>query len=77
VCPIELSLELGLRASKIEPIGATARLAKAIKRLHDHRLVQHIDTDTLGVVMQVPPLSARALAKLPESTQEAHHSFMA
>lgn len=76
VCPIELSRELGLRAGKTEPIGATARLTKAIKRLHDHRLVEHIDTDTLGIVMQVPPISARALAKLPEHAQEAHFGFI-
>ncbi len=76
VCPIELSLELGLRASHNEPIGATATLTKAIKRLRDHRLVEHIDSATLGVVMNVPPLSARALGKLPESVQRAHSQFV-
>ncbi len=76
VCPIELSLELGLRASHNEPIGATATLTKAIKRLRDHRLVEHIDSATLGVVMDVPPLSARALGKLPESVQRAHRQFV-
>ena len=74
---LEVAREIGLRASHDEPVGSCAPFTKAIKRLHDHRLVQQIDTDTLGVVMQVPPLSTRALAKLPESIQEAHHGFLA
>ena len=77
ICPVEVAREIGLRASHDEPVGSCAPFTKAIKRLHDHRLVQQIDTDTLGVVMQVPPLSTRALAKLPESIQEAHHGFLA
>lgn len=76
ICPIELSLELGLRASHSEPIGTTSPLTKAIKRLRDHRLVEHIDPATLGVVMGVSPLSLRALGKLPESVQRAHNQFV-
>jgi len=76
VCPIELSLELGLRASRGEPIGTTSPLTKAIKRLRDHRLVQQVDSDTLGVVMTVPPLSPRLLGKLPESVRRAHTEFV-
>lgn len=76
VCPIELSLELGLRASHDEPIGTTSPLSKALRRLSDHRLVQQIDADTLGVVVEVPPLSSRALSKLPESVRNAHDQFV-
>ena len=76
VCPIELSLELGLRASSGEPIGTTSPLTKAITRLRDHRLVQQVDSDTLGVVVEVPPLSSRALSKLPDSVRRAHNEFV-
>lgn len=76
VCPVELSRELGLRARNSEPIGTTSPLTKAIKRLRDHRLVQQIDCDTLGVVMAVPPLSPRLLGKLPESVRRAHNQFV-
>ena len=76
VCPIELSLELGLRASRGEPIGTTSPLTKAIKRLRDHRLIQQVDSDTLGVVVEVPPLSPRALSKLPDSVRSAHDAFV-
>ena len=59
-----------------EPIGTTSPLTKAIKRLRDHRLVQQVDSDTLGVVVEVPPLSSRALSKLPDSVRRAHNEFV-
>lgn len=72
VCPVELSLELGLRASHDEPIGKGSHLVKAIDRLAHHRLARHLETNTLGVVVYVPPLTPTALSKLPDSIQRAH-----
>jgi hypothetical protein len=77
VCPVELSLELGLRASHNEPVGKTSPLAKAIDRLAHHRLVQHLGDETLGVVVSVPPITDRSVPKLPQSAQRAHRLFAA
>lgn len=75
ICPVELSLELGLRASHKEPVGRNSPLARAIERLARHRLVQHIDPGTLGVVVLVPPITDRTVPKLPKSAQRAHLFF--
>lgn len=77
ICPVELSLELGLRASHSEPVGKTSPLAKAIDRLAHHRLVQHLGDETLGVVISVPPITDRSVPKLPQSAQRAHRLFAA
>ena len=77
VCPVELSLELGLRASHREPVGKTSPLAKAIDRLAQHRLVTHLGDETLGVVVSVPPITDRGVPKLPRSAQRAHRLFAA
>lgn len=76
LCPVDLALQLGLRASHDEPIGKTSHLAKAIDRLAHHRLVKHLDPDTLGVVVYVPPLTNGALGKLPDSIQRAHSRLL-
>lgn len=76
ICPVDLALQLGLRASHDEPMGKTSHLAKAIDRLAHHRLVEHLATDTLGVVVHVPPLTNGALGKLPDSIREAHNRFV-
>jgi hypothetical protein len=77
VCPVELSLELGLRASHREPVGKNSPLAKAIDRLAQHRLVTHLGDETLAVVVSVPPITDRSVPKLPRSAQRAHHLFAA
>ena len=76
VCPVELSLELGLRASYDEPIGKTSHLVKAIDRLAHYRLVERLTTDTLGVAVHVPPLTNGALGKLPSSVRRVHDRFV-
>lgn len=76
ICPVELSLELGLRASHDEPIGKGSHLAKAIDRLAHHRLVKQLSADVLGVVIHVPPLTNGALGKLPPSIRRAHNRFV-
>ena len=76
ICPVELSLELGLRASHDEPIGRTSPLSKAIERLDHHRLVRPLGTDTLGVVVEVPQLSLGTVGRLPPAVQRAHDGFV-
>lgn len=75
ICPIELSLELGLRASHDEPMGKTSHLAKAIDRLAYHRLVKHLGTDTLGVVVEVPLVGRPILARLPPVARAVHEQY--
>lgn len=77
VCPVELALQLGLRASHDEPIGRTSHLARAIDRLAHHRLVTSNGTDALGVVMQVPPVTEHVLRRLPVPARVGHEHFVA
>lgn len=76
VCPIELSHELGIRASNTDPLGKKSHLVHAIDRLvHDH-IITHLGDRTLGVRTAVPALSSRALAKLPAVARAAHRRVM-
>lgn len=77
VCPVELSLELGLRASHDEPIGKGSHLAKAIDRLAHHRLARRLGTDTLGVVVEVPPLTDALVGRLPAGALRRHNELTA
>jgi hypothetical protein len=77
ICLVELSLELGLRASHREPVGKRSPLAKAIDRLAQHRLVTHLGDESLGVVVSVPPITDRSVPKLPRTAQRAHSLFAA
>lgn len=76
VCPIELSREVGLRASSTEPLGKKSHLAKSLDRLAHHRLVNRIDVDTLGIVTAVPPATPKILGRLPESTRYRHAALL-
>ncbi len=77
VCPIELALEIGIRANGLEPLGKRSHLVHAIDRLaHDH-IVARLGDRTLGVRVAIPPLSSRALEKVPEVVRSAHHRFLA
>jgi hypothetical protein len=77
VCPIELALEVGIRASSTDPLGKKSHLVHAIDRLcHDH-VVARLGDRALGVGDAVPPLSPRTLAELPAPAREAHQRFLA
>jgi hypothetical protein len=76
VNPIQLSLEVGLRSSRTEPLGKGSHLAKALDRLGHHRLVRPLGGDTLGVVTAVPPVTAKLLARLPDSTRRQHQILL-
>ncbi len=77
VCPTELALEVGVRASSADPLGKKSHLVHAIERLaHDH-VVARLGDRTLGVRVAIPPLSSRALKKVPEAARSAHHRLLA
>lgn len=77
VCPIELALEVGIRASSTNPLGRKSHLVHAIDRLAHDRIVARLGDRVLGVRVAVPPLGRKALQKLPASALRAHHGFAA
>lgn len=75
VCPVELALEVGIRASSTDPLGTKSHMVRAIDRLaHDH-VVARLGDRILGVRVAIPSLSARALEKLPPTARDAHHLY--
>lgn len=77
VCPVELALEVGIRASSTDPLGRKSHLVHAIDRLAHDRIVSRLGERVLGVRVAVPTLSARVLAKLPDPARHAHHDLIA
>ena len=76
VCPIELALEVGIRASSTDPLGKKSHLVHAIERLaHDH-IVARMGDRVLGVREGVLPLSDRNLARLPALVRVAHRELL-
>lgn len=75
VCPVELALEVGIRASSTDPLGKKSHLVHAIDRLTHDRIVSRLGHRVLGVRTAVPPLSVRALEKLPPPAREAHERY--
>ncbi len=77
VCPIELALEVGIRASSTDPLGKKSHLVHAIDRLaHDH-IVARLGDRVLGVRLAIPLLSQRAVDKLPVAAREVHVQLLA
>ncbi len=72
VCPVQLALEVGIRASSTDPLGRKSHLVHAIDRLAHDRIVSPLGDRVLGVHVAVPALSARALEKLPATARHAH-----
>ena len=76
VCPVELAFEVGIRASHTDPLGKKSHLVHAIDRLaHDHIVIRLGDL-VVGVREAIPPLTERALAKLPTVAREAHDRYL-
>ena len=76
ICPVELALEVGIRASSTDPLGKKSHLVHAIDRLaHDH-VVTRLGDRLLGVRLVIPALSPRTLARLPESVRRCHRAFV-
>lgn len=76
VCPVELALEVGIRASSTDPLGRKSHLVHAIDRLAHDRIVSRLGERVLGVRVAVPALTARALEKLPAAAIQAHRDFV-
>lgn len=76
VCPIEISREVGLRASHDEPVGKGSHLARCLERLCHHRLLSRIGTDVLGIAVEVPPVGPKVLERLPVFAQQRHQDLV-
>ena len=63
---------VGIRASSTDPLGKKSHLVHAIDRLAHDRIVSKLGDRVLGVRVAIPPLSARALGKLPAAARQAH-----
>lgn len=72
VCPIELAREVGIRSNGTDPLGKKSRLVNTIDRLAHGHIVARQGDRVLGVRVAVPPVSARALEKLPAPARDAH-----
>lgn len=77
ICPVELALEVGIRASSADPLGKKSHLVHAIGRLVHNHIVSRLGDRVLGVRTSIPPLSERALEKLPAPARKAHHELVA
>lgn len=75
--PVELALEVGIRASSTDPLGKKSHLAHAIERLAHNHIVSRLGDRLLGVRTSIPPLGERTLEKLPAPAREAHHELVA
>jgi hypothetical protein len=70
-------LEVGIRASSTDPLGKKSHLVHAIDRLAHNHVVARLGDRVLGVRVAIPPLSSRALKKVPEAARSAHHRLLA
>lgn len=76
VCPVELALEVGIRASSTDPLGMKSHLVHAIDRLAHNHVISRLGDRSLGVRQAIPPVSQPTLAKLPLPAREAHERYV-
>lgn len=76
VSSIELALEVGIRGGSGSELGQRSHLVRAMGRLVRTHVVAPLGEHVVGVRCGVPPLSGRALRKVPVSTREAHARFV-
>lgn len=72
----ELAVAIGARANGDGPLGRRSPLTNAIRRLERAKLATWRD-NVLVVSTHVPPLSDRALTRLPAQLQALHHDHLA
>lgn len=72
-----LAAELGLRAAGRDPIGTRAPLRRCLDRLAHAHVAHWLGATDLGLLQKLPPVSARALLRLPASAQAAHKRLLA
>ncbi len=77
VCPLELSLEVGIRASNTDPLGKKSHLVRALDRLVHDRIVVRFDDRVLGVRQRIPPLGRARLDRLPLAVRQRHEEILA
>jgi hypothetical protein len=75
VCPVELALEVGIRASSTDPLGKKSHLVHAINRLAHNHVLSRLGDRVLGVREAIPPVSPPTLAKLPPLVRDAHERY--
>lgn len=75
VAPVQLALELGLRASSTEVLGKRSHLVRALDRLAHAHVVDPLGDRTLGVHLFVRPLRIQTLRTMPLAVQEAHTRY--
>lgn len=76
VCPLELALEVGIRASRTEPLGKRSHLVRAIERLVHDDIVVRLDDRVLGMRQRVPPLGPTRVRCLPDAVQGRHAAIL-
>jgi hypothetical protein len=77
VSTVDTALQLGLRARHVNSLGHRSPFQQAIDRLVHVRFVRWHSAEELGVHTSVPPVSGRALDKLPAAVREAHDRLLA
>lgn len=76
VCPAELALEVGIRASSTDPLGKKSHLVHAIDRLVHNHIVARLGDRVLGVREAIPPVSDRTAEKLPGVVRDLHRDLV-
>lgn len=74
---VEVALEIGLRASHLEPPGRSSPIVRAFDRLHHHRLLAALGDGLIGIYVSVPTLDGVYLANLPEAALRFHQTRLA
>lgn len=76
VCPVELALEVGIRASSTDPLGKRSHLVHAIDRLAHNHVVSRLGDRVLGVREGIQPVSDRTVEKLPGVVRDVHRDLV-
>jgi hypothetical protein len=77
VCPLDLALEVGVRANNADPLGRRSHLVRALDRLVHDGIVVRLDDRVLGVNQRVPPLGRERLVRLPAAVRRRHEEILA
>lgn len=73
---VEVAFEIGVRASRLEPLGRTSPIVRAFDRLHHHQLLTVLADGVLGTYVSVPSLADKFIRRLPPAANEFHQRFL-
>ena len=73
---VEIALEIGLRASRLEPPGRSSSISRAFDRLHHHRLLTVLADGVIGTYVSVPPLDEAYVGHIPDAAQLFHRTYL-